>query len=266
MKKIALIIGIMLASIIASAQVFTAHFDDGTYCSMTIIGNDAYFWHGRKHHEKSEAEKVFNRFGCYSYSSNYSDSYSYILLDTVEIVYNRKCSESYIVQDTVYENGFKKLISKTKYRYYICNTVFVGPGRVAGKIDLVVNDSVYYADVVHRNFYGGGRNVVNDGDAVMISGNKAYIKVKGSIKDNWFQTKKPISDKKGMFKDWEYINNFAFDKICVGTHTYNEYELHDNITIMVDNTVQKSCTVYEVDRETYVNCEYEMTYSKDWEK
>lgn len=262
----------MLACMTMFSQVFTSHFDDGTYCSMTIIGNDAYFHHGTTSYSiDNEAERVFNLFGFYSYSPKYSDSYSYILLDTVEITYNRKYSDSYKVQDTVYENGFKKLVSTTKYRYYICKTVFVGKGRIAGDIEYVVNDSLYYTDVKKRYMYKSESGYDADGHVVMISGNKAYVEVRGSIKDNLFQSTEHVCDKRGMYVRDKYINNFAFDNIYVGTHhhessfNFGEYDTRDHVTLMVDNTVQKSCVLYEVDKDTFINCGYVTTYSKDWE-
>lgn len=277
MKKL-IFITIAFIALTAKAQTFTSHFEDGTYCSVTIIGNDAYFHSGTTHRTYNEAEKVFRKYGFYfsgkygSYiSDGYRDSYSYILLDTVEIRYNRKYSESYKVQDTVYENGFKKLVSVTKYRYYICKTVFIGKGRVAGDIEYVINDSLYRTIVKTRNFYSGGAQYEACGHAVRISSNKACVEVKGSIEDNLLQSTEPVYDKRGIYIKDKCIKRFAFDKIYLGKHTeslkflFDSYPAGEYITLMVDNTVQKSCRLYEVDEDTFDNCGYARTYSKDWE-
>lgn len=136
MRKAIIIIGIIFAAITANAQIetFTSHFEDGSYTTMTIIGNDAYFSSGNVYSSNINNIKTESAHERYlkKYNKLFTDAKTRIDYDTVEVTSIFEWTTRDKQFDTVVtvHNGYTmtEYIENVAETHHVSETYYVGRG------------------------------------------------------------------------------------------------------------------------------------------
>ena len=165
MKKAILIIGIMLATIIASAQDYsshTVHWGDGTNTTVTTIGNNTYVYNGHDIDDYIDSQVSSIASDLYDIENNKRC----LKFDKTRVYYRKRYTEEVKSSESVDMGGYTKVVPVKSYKYYIEEWVYEGVGYLINPMENFTPDSVYVTSHEAFSVYNKAANaemVLHDG-------------------------------------------------------------------------------------------------------